>query len=237
MKYKNELEIDVFRCLRAIKTKRKFIALIALLTFAIGFGYTFNPGDDYYVSKATVYAAASGSYTDSTAAVTAMNAYVTVAASRKVCERAALLIGREDVTADRVMNSIRISTAVDSSSKTVSSFMNSSATIISFSAVTTDPSLSIQMADAMASSYVIEMENIMGDDSVKLLDSAYRVDKSYNAKKEAWKTRIKALLAGAALGILIVVFFEIFNKRVRTIREASIRGTLPVIGVIPDYKE
>ena len=36
---------------------------------------------------------------------------------------------------------------------------------------------------------------------------------------------------------LVVVVYEIFDRKVRTIREASIREQLPVIGIIPDFKE
>ena len=233
MKFKNELEIDVFRCLRAIKTRWKFILLIAVLCFAIGVGYTFDKGSDMYVSRATVYAASNGSYSETTTAVTAMNAYVTVATSRKVCERAALLIGREDVSADSVMRSVRVSTAVDSKTTNV---MISSATIITFAAYSAEPELCVQMADAMAKAYVIEMENILGNDSIKLLDSAYRYDKYLNAFTSAWKKRIIFGFAGILVGMLIVVFFEIFDSKVRTIREASVRGELPIIGVIPDNK-
>lgn len=237
MKYKNELEIDVFRCLRAIRRKKFFIILIALLCFVAGTGYTLEPGADQYTSKATVYAAANGSYADSTSAVNIMNAYVTIASSHKVCERASLLIGREDITADKVMRSVKVSTAIDNRSSNVNSFITSAATIITFSATSNEPELSIQMADAMASSYVIEMESILGNDSIRLLDSAYKYDKSVDGTKDAWKTRIISFLAGIFIGVVVVIFFEIFNKKVRTIREASIRGNLPVIGVIPDYKE
>ena len=115
--------------------------------------------------------------------------------------------------------------------------MNSSATIITFTATSTEPALAMVMADAMAQSYAIEMNSILNSDSVKTLDNAYTYVKSTNATIEAWKDRAKVTAVGFVLACLLVVICEIFDRKVRTIREASIRESIPVIGIIPDYKE
>ena len=93
--YKQELEIDVKRCLESLFKRKGFIAIITILAFIAGFGITLDVGEDKYTSMATVYAAADTSYSDATAAVTAMNAYLDVATSYKVSQRAALIIGRK----------------------------------------------------------------------------------------------------------------------------------------------
>ncbi len=236
--FKNELEIDVGRCLTALLRKRKFIGLITALFLVIGLGLTINVGEDQYTAVATVYAAADGSYTDATNAVTAMNAYLNVANSYKVSQRAALIIGRSNVAASDVQRCVNVSSSsTKATSTTVSSFMNSSATIISFSATTSDPNLSMEMADAMAQSYAIEMCDILNSDSVKTLDNAYTYSKSKDASMDAWKNRVKYMLMGFVLACMIVVVCEIFDRKVRTVREASIRESIPVIGLIPDYKE
>lgn len=236
--FKNELEIDVGRCLGALLKRRKFIGLITILFFVVGLGLTLNKGEDQYSAVATVYASADGSYADAANAVTAMNAYLNVASSYKVSQRAALIIGRSDVSATDVQNSILVSSsATKGSGSSVSNFMTSSATIISFSATTTDPALAMEMADAMAQSYAIEMSEILNSDSVKTLDSAYTYTKSKNATMDAWKKRLLAMAIGFVLACAIVVLCEIFDRKVRTVREASIRENIPVIGLIPDYKE
>ncbi len=236
--YKNELEIDVGRCFSSLLKKKKFIGIITVLFLLAGCALTLNVGEDKYTAQATVYAAADGSYTDASNAVTAMNAYLNVASSYKVSQRAALLIGRSDVSASDVQSAIYVSSsATSSSSSSTSSFMNSSATIITFTATTTDPALSMEIADAVAESYAIEMSEILDSDAVKTLDNAYTYYKSTNASLEAWKDRIKFTLIGFVLACLIVLVCEIFDRKVRTVREASIREKLPVIGIIPDYKE
>lgn len=237
--YKNELEIDVFRCFRALIKRVKFIVLITVLFLIVGVALTLNVGEDKYTSYATVYAAADGSYSEASNAVTAMNAYLNVANSYKVSQRAALLMGRSDVSAEDVLRSVSVSSSAKttSSSSSVSNFMNSSATIIRFSATTNDPELSMEMADAMAQSYTIEMTSILNTDAVKTLDNAYTYYKSLDAGRQAWKNRIKYMLIGFVLSCIVVVVGEIFDMKVRTIREATIREQIPVIGIIPDYKD
>lgn len=233
---KNELEIDIGRCFGALLQKKKFVGFITILFFVIGVGLTINEGEDQYNAVATVYAAADGSYAEATNAVTAMNAYLNVANSYKVCQRAALIIGRSDVSATDVQGSVDVSSA-SSSKVATSGFMNSSATIITFSATTTDPALAMEMADAMAQSYATEMSEILNSDSVKTLDNAYTYTKSLDASKNAWTKRFGYLGLGFILACGIVVLGEIFDRRVRTVREASINENITIIGLIPDFKE
>lgn len=234
--YKNVLEIDVTRCIMAIFKKWKFIALITILAFVAGVGLTLNVGVDQYTATATVYAAADNSYTDATNAVTAMNAYLDVAKSYKVSQRAALLIGRSDVDAAYLQRAVWVSSSAKKSSSSSTNFLFNSATIMTFGATSPDPELSMEMADAMAESYTIEMANILKTDAVKTLDNAHDAYLSANAKMEAWKKRIMFLLAGFLAAVVFVVVCEIFDRKVRTVREATIRNELPIIGIIPDYK-
>ncbi len=237
--YKNELEIDLFRCIRALFKHKWFIIVITVLAFFIGLGTTFDVGKDKYTSTATVYAAADTSYTDAASAVTAMNAYLDVATSLKVSQRAALIMGRNDVDALDIQNAVLVNSSLKTTgtSSAISNFMNSSATIISFNATTSDPELSREIADAVADSYVIEMANILKMDAVKNLDSADLGVLSYNASFGAWRLRIVFMIVGFVFACLFVFACEVFDRKVRTIREATIRNQVPVIGVIPDYKD
>jgi capsular polysaccharide biosynthesis protein len=235
--YKNVLEIDVIRCVMAIFKRWKFIALIAVLSFVVGWALTLDVGVDQYTATATVYAAADNSYTDATNAVTAMNAYLDVAKSYKVSQRAALLMGRSDVDASYLQNAVWVSSSAKKTVSTSTNFLYNSATIMTFGASSPDPELSMEMADAMAESYTIEMSNILKTDAVKTLDNAHDAYRSVNARKEAWKTRLLYMLIGFFASIVLVIACEIFDRKVRTVREATIRNELPIIGIIPDYKD
>ena len=88
----------------------------------------------------------------------------------------------------------------------------------------------------MAQSYAIEMNAILNLDAVKVLDTAYSANLSYNATREAWKTRIEYAFIGFVIACAIVVVGEILDNKIRTLREATIKEEIPVIGIIPDYK-
>ncbi|SEL73146.1 Capsular polysaccharide biosynthesis protein [Butyrivibrio sp. ob235] len=235
--YRNEIEIDVFRCINALIKNIKFILVITALFLFIGIGLTLDKGSDKYGASATVYASADNSYSDAANAVTAMNAYMDVAKSHKVCQRAALILGRSDVETSDIQNSIYVSSSAESGSSAAALARANSATIISFNATTTDANLSMEMANAMAQAYMIEMNNILHNDSIKILDNAYSYYTAHNAFRAALKKRIQFMIIGFALACMLVVFSDIFDSKVRTVREATIRDNLPIIGIIPDYKE
>jgi capsular polysaccharide biosynthesis protein len=235
--YRNELEIDVLRCMKALYKRKWLILLVTILFLIVGVALTLDVGVNRYSAKATVYAASNGSYSESANAVNAMNAYLNVANSYKVCQRAALLMGRSDVDASMIQRAINVSSSANTGKNATTNFMNSSATILIFNATTTDSQLSMEIADAMAQSYAIEMKNILNSDSVRVLDNAYTSWMSYNAKRNAWETRAKYALVGLALSCFVILAGELFDRRVRTIREATIRDNLPIIGIIPDSKD
>ena len=234
--YKNILEIDVGRCINALLNKKKFIGVFVLLFFLMGLGLTLDKGVDEYTAKATVYASADGSYDDATTAVTAMNAYMSVATSYKVCQRAALIVGRSDVDPSYIQSAVKVNSSQDKSSSS-NNFVYQSATIITFSATTTDPELSKVMADAMAESYTLEMAGILDKNSVKVLDNANSAPVTFHAVLHAWVVRIVAALIGFIAACAVIIVFEIFDTKVRTVRDASVREQIPVLGIIPDFTD
>ena len=100
MKYRNEIEIDVGRCFRALKNKYRLIIIMSLLFLLIGVACTLGKRENKYSAQATVYSVSSGSYTESKTGISAMNDYVDVATSYKVCQRAAYIIGDKNIDAD-----------------------------------------------------------------------------------------------------------------------------------------
>lgn len=232
--YNNEIEIDVFRCLNALRKNVRFIIVITILFMIAGVFLNLKLKDNKYSATATVYAAADSSYSEATNAVSAMNAYMDVAKSYKVCQRAALLLGRTDIEPEDIMESIYISSSEQDSALTASL---AKATVINFTATSTDEDLSIEMANAVAQAYALEMYNILHVDSVKVLDDAYKTYKSFSGIRSAAKKIILLSILGFMFACFVVVVSEIFDKKVRTLRDATIRDNIPIIGVIPDYKE
>lgn len=236
---KKDFEVDLRRCFRQVAKRKRFILTIAALFTVAGVAFTIVPGDDKYTATATVYAAAEdGSYAESSSAVSAMNAYLNVAKSHKVSQRAALILGREDLSAEDIMEAVTIKSSISASSaSSVNAYVASTATIMTIQATAAEPALSMEMADAMAEAYVLEMKSILNDDSIKVLDNAYTFTKTVDGNLKAWELRFVSFLLGIVVGVFVVVLCEIFDKKVRTVREATLYEEIPVIGIIPDYKQ
>lgn len=236
MCFRNEIEIDVGRCARALWSKKLLILLITFLFAVIGFAITTEKKEDKYRASATVYSVSSGSYSESKTGLSAMNDYVDVATSHKVCQRAAYMLGRPDIDASTVMRSIKVVESESSSGSSTATHLASDSAIIIITAVTNDANVAMEMANAVAEAFVMEMENIIGTSSVQILDEAYNYEVASYGNIERGKIRFLAMAFGFILSCCMIVFFEIFDGYIRTIREGSIRGELPVIGVIPEFK-
>ena len=233
MKYENEMEIDVGRCLRALVKRWRFLIVMAILCGVAGFILTMEKKEDTYQAISSVYAMSGDSYSSAQVGVSAMNDYADIATSMKVCERAALLMGNARVTGDDIMKSTTVSTGKKSSSSTTVQ----DSTIMKITCEYTDPVVAMEMSQAVAEAFTIEMENILGTDAVKLLDKPYAYKVSFDATQHQWMIRIAAFLVGLLIGAAVVVIGEIFDSRTRTIRECTMREDLPIIGVIPRYKD
>lgn len=233
MKYENEMEIDVGRCMRAIVKKWWFIALMAVLFGVVGVALTLEKEMDEYGASSSVYSVSAGSYKDSQTGTSAMNDYADIATSMKVCERAALLMGNADITGKQIMNATKVTMSGGSSS----SYSQSDSVLMKITSYATNPVVAMEMSQAVAEAFIIEMQNLLGTDDVQLLDKPYNYFVSYDATQNQWKVRLIAVLAGIVLAMAMIVIIEIFDTKARSIRECSLREELPIIGVIPECRD
>lgn len=233
MKYENEMEIDVGRCIRAVVKKWWFIALMAVLFGIVGVALTLEKGMDEYGASSSVYSVSAGSYKDSQTGTSAMNDYADIATSMKVCERAALLMGNPDITGKQIMESTYVTMPGGSST----SYTKSDSAIMKITSYAIDPVVAMEMSQAVAEAFIMEMQNMLGTDDVQLLDKPYNYFVAYDATQSQWKIRLVAVLAGIVMAMAIVVLTEIFDTKVRSIRECSLREELPIIGVIPECRD
>lgn len=234
MNYENELEIDLGRCFRALLKKWWLMAVMAVLFGIAGLALTLEKEDDIYSATSSVYVMSTESYSLTQVGITAMNAYADVATSMKVCERAALLMGSENVTGEEIMKATSVSTGEETA---VSSYIQQNSTILTISCQSGNPVEAMEMAQAVAEAFVMEMENITGTDAVRLLDKPYAYETVYDATQHQWMIRIVTFLFGGVFAAAIIVFGEIFDTKARTIRECTMGGELPVIGIIPVTKK
>ena len=234
MNYENEMEIDLGRCFRALVKKWWFMAVMAVLFGIAGLALTLEKQDDLYSATSSVYVMSSESYSQTQVGITAMNAYADIATSMKVCERAALLMGAENVTGEKIMEATTVSTGEDTAP---SAYVQKHSTVMTVTCQSNNPVEAMEMAQAVAEAFVMEMENITGTDAVRMLDKPHAYKMTFDATQRQWLIRIVAFLFGGVFAAVIIVFAELFDSKARTIRECTMRDELPVIGVIPVTKE
>lgn len=228
------MEIDVGRCCRALVKKWWFMAAMAVLFCIAGFALTLEKKDDIYEATSSVYGMSAESYSYTQVGVSAMNDYADIATSMKVCERAALLMGNAQVTGEDIRKATTVSTGKKSTSSTAAQV---DSTILTIKCESNNPVEAMEMSQAVAEAFTMEMENILGKDIVKLLDKPYSYKIAFDATQNQWMIRIVAFLAGAVFAAIIIVLGEIFDSKARTIRECTLGEELPIIGVIPMTKE
>ena len=103
------------------------------------------------------------------------------------------------------------STTVSTGKKSSSSTTVQDSTIMKITCEYTDPVVAMEMSQAVAEAFTIEMENILGTDAVKLLDKPYAYKVSFDATQHQWMIRIAAFLGGLLIGAAVVVIGEIFG--------------------------
>ena len=78
MKYENEMEIDVGRCLRALAKRWRFLLAMAILCGIAGIILTMEKKEDTYQATSSVYAMSGESYSNAQVGVSAMNDYADI---------------------------------------------------------------------------------------------------------------------------------------------------------------
>ena len=233
MKYENEMEMDVGRCIMALVRKWWLMAAMAVLFGIVGLALTLEKQNDVYTATSSVYGMSAESYSYTQVGVSAMNAYSDIATSMKVCERAVLLMGAADISGEDV----RKATSVSTGNEDEEALTTTTSTIMTITCKSSNPVEAMEMAQAVAEAFVMEMENILGTDIIRILDRPYTYETAFDATQNQWKTRMMMFLAGGVFAAAMIVFGEVFNTKARTVRECSLNEAIPVIGVIPETKE
>lgn len=219
-----EIEINFGRIVKVMIRKVWLIVLVAAAVFA-GSMFLLGQSDHskLYSANATVYSVANGSYRQALEGTYAMKDYAEIIRTQKICERAALLLGDESIDSNQIMNSIGPDFSEDSA-------------ILTIYAYDEEPKKAMEIANAVANAFVIEMRTITGSDDIQLLDEAYTY-KLYSDRADSIKAKRMILVVVAVfLVCAYIALNEIFTSRLKTVCECTMNGELELLGVIPVYK-
>lgn len=213
------IRIDLGRCIMAVLKKWYLVVATGLVCGMVTYAVTYDT-PQYYSATASVYSAASGSYTETAQAINAMLMYSDIIGSYKLAERAASIVNDNRVSAASVR-------------AMVSSTYKEDSPVLYITAKSTNPSLVVPVANALAQSLVIEVQSMTGSQAVQLLDQATYI----SMVGRGVKTKVAiATLAGMMLVALVLVIIEVVSDRVYRIEDAELDGKLEVIGIIPDQR-
>ncbi len=205
--------------------KKKLIPIIAgTICFILGIILTMGSSvENVFRASSTVYSAQISSQGERSLLIS-LTDYSDLANSIRVCERAAQMIPSYGLSATAVRNMISVSPT-------------SSGLTMTFSAMSTDATLAVDVSNAVAESFVIEMRSATGTNMVQMLDSADYSYKTSDGLRALWKTRIVFFLAGFVLAAFVIFVRELFSDKVRLIEQCALEDEDVILGVLPEVKD
>lgn len=217
-----EIKIDFRRYFLAIKKNKLIVIIVAVASLAIGILLNYSVKPDKYRAYSNVYSVSFGSYTDSVEGVYVLQTYSDIINSRKVANRAAMIIGDDSLDGEKIKSTITYSYSEQSP-------------VYYIYATTTDPQLSMTIANAVAKAFVIEMNNIMGEDNAQILDEAYDYEQVFNGRKDQIKNILIITLLGTLLCLFVIVMISFFSNKVESVNDVTLNGEIEILGVIPNF--
>ncbi|OUQ16214.1 hypothetical protein B5E84_12625 [Lachnoclostridium sp. An14] len=230
------ISIDFGYCLIVLKKSIPRILVAAMVGTAIGILAALlyvNP-ENSYRALATVYSFADGSYDESAQGLNALKVYSEIVKSRKVAERARVLLGPTHLTVGQIYDMISTDARVIQGSTYV--YENNTA-VLKIYADSSRQTDSVAVVNAVADAFVQEINNLSDSNTMRVLDYSQGAGKTYDATKQRSLTVIFCTVGGAFVYILIRILTVVLSFRIETLKDVQLYGQLAVLGVIPNFKE
>jgi len=216
--------IDLFRCFDVLTQKWFVILLVAGLAFCAATLATAKGRPSLYSASATLYSAHGSDVEPFQAQYSneVMRGYTDVAMSRMVLDKAAKVLGLPHISSEDLREMISVRTTAASS-------------IVEIIAVSEEPGVAITAVNAVANSFALGLNEITGKNMVRVLDVASTYVMVQNGGVFVWLLRLAAFFLAAVLASVWVLLADIASSKVRTLQEATLGGTLVILGMLPDY--
>ena len=184
-----------------------------------------------YKSVSTIFSAAYGSISESNVGVSAMNTYSNLLNSNRVCEKAAAELNNALYTADVLKTMVEEGEIYISGASANSKYFGYKIDLV---AIAGDPKDAVNIANAMANAFVVEINDIVGGGTLQVLDEAREVEES----KSISVVLIALIFSGVTFvfASLLVFAKEFFSEKVYTIPQCEQNNDL-ILGLIPNVKE
>lgn len=216
------IDIDFQRCLRAVFSKG--LALLLALIFGLLAGYGVSLAFFEAENEYTVYSEVSCvAATD----ISVVPFYAELVKTANVAQRAAELLNNS-YTISEIINLIQINYSAN---------VVSGIPVIEIGAMTRNPEETVAIVDAVTEAFVVELQALMQDETVRRLGDSSNVVMLYNAKRTRLLVTVGTALAFVLLLAAVIVIREILALHLSTVKDGLLGGQLKLMGVIPRYKK
>lgn len=226
------IEIDFLRCIKSLWEHIRLILAVTAFSLLAGaiLSWFALERENIYEAVSSVYINADGTAYETAESSQMLVAYIDVIKSLKVAERASILLGNEGMNKYEISEMVN----VDYQNNDYATFKS---TVIRIRVSSKDSTAAINVANAVAQAFSLEMASITGKNDVQVLDEANGAVKIYNAKKQLLLVTGLITVGGCILICAMIVLYEIFSFRLNTIKDGTLYGQLDIIGVIPEYEK
>lgn len=201
------------------------VGLLASLVYMSIVGISVN-----YRSSATIYSMVYGSYEDSTDGVKVMNTYAALLGSSNVCERAAVSLQQEGITAAELRGMVSRGSIYLSGASTDSKSFGYKLTLVT---VSSSPDNVLEISNAMSKAFVDEINDLLGSKTLQVVDGAAGV-----ASYKSISIPLCIALFGAVAFVLtcaVIFIKEFLSVKVYSVAQCESRKEY-VLGMIPYHK-
>ena len=216
------IEIDFRRCCRAVFSKA--LALLLALIFGLFAGYGislafFEPENEYIVYSEVSCVAA----TD----ISVVPFYAELVKTANVAQRASQLL-EGNYSVNQIIRLIQAN---------YSENVVSGIPVIEIGALSNNPEETVAVVDAVTEAFVVELQGLMQDETVRRLGDSSNVELLYNARRTHMLVTLGTALGFMLLLVAIIVVKEILALHLATVKDGLLGGQLKLMGVIPQYKK
>ena len=216
------IEIDFQRCYKALVTRG--LSLLMALIFGLFAGYgislaCFGQEDEYAVYSEVSCISASD--------ISVVPFYAEVVKTANVAKRAAAMLN-DTYSISEIINLIQ---------SNYSENVVSGVPVIEIGAICHDPEETAAIVDAVTESFIVELQTLTENETVRRLGESSHVELLYNASRTRLLVTLGTALVFVLLLTAILVLREILALRLTTVKDGLLNGELKLIGVIPRYKK
>lgn len=216
------IEIDFQRCYKAVVKQAMSLLMALVFGLVAGFGISltfFEQEDEYAVYSEVSCISASD--------LSVVPFYAEVVKTANVAKRAAAMLN----------DTYSVSEIISLIEANYSENVVSGVPIIEIGATCQNPEETVAIVDAVTESFIVELQTLTENETVRRLGESSHVELLYNASRTRLLVTLGTALAFVLLLAAIIVLREILALRLTTVKDGLLNGQLKLIGVIPRYKK